>query len=169
MNLSASFVLKTLLKHLAESLTIAILDRGIVTYLERGTFIIILPSLARRKDIAPILKKIQQILSSTLDPQQDRVLSDKSYSPIASKIDLGIAFYPDCGTNLPVVIQQAKKNLSSTQYCRNHQNYASYQSTRESSIDRLAIKKRTKECSGFKRISGLLSTTNRTKNQPDLQ
>lgn len=140
----SEFRFKTLLKHLVESLTIAILDRGIVTYLERGTFIIILPSLARRKDIAPIVEKIQQILSSAFDPRQDRLLPPRTYSPTVSEIDLGVAFYPDCGTNLSVVIQQAIKNLSSTQYCRNRQNYASYQSARKSSIDRLAIKKELK-------------------------
>ena len=146
----SEFRLKTLLKHLAESLTIAILDRGVVTYIERGTFIIILPSLARRKDIAPILRKIQQILSSVLDPQQDRVFAPRSCSPSVSQLDLGIAFYPDCGTNLSVVIQQAKKNLSSGQYRGNERNYALCQSNQKYSLDRRAIARELKNALALK-------------------
>lgn len=145
----SEFRLKTLLKHLAESLTIAILDTGIVTYLERGTFVIILPSLARRKDVISIVEKIQQILGSTLDPQRNCVFRDRSYSSIASKIDLGISFYPDCGTNLPAVIEQAMNTVSSVRYCSNGQNYALCQPKRKyrkykNSLGCSAIKKELK-------------------------
>ena len=135
--------LRSLLRTIAESLEIAILNRGIVTYLDRGTFVVILPSLSRRKDVIPIVNKIEQVLTSALDRQMDlenAVSCDYNCLPqsdfsIASHIYWGISFYPDCGTNLSVVIRQAR-DVSSDLYC-NDRNYGFYRPQRSHCFERV--------------------------------
>ena len=138
---SSESQLRSLLKTIAESLEIAIISRKIVTYLEGGTFVMILPSLSRRKDVIPLVNKIQQILTSALDRQMnvenslssDRNCLSRLNFPIDSHIYWGVSFYPDFGTSLPVVIKQAR-DVSSARYC-NSRNYALYRPQRRHCFD----------------------------------
>lgn len=115
---------KSLLRIIREILLTSSFGEGIVTYLEQGTYGIILPSLAQRESVMNFLRRIDQNITL--------ICQDKDFLPkIILNFSLGVSFYPEYGIDLHTLIEQAKMASSIK-----GDKYAFYQPHRQQKIER---------------------------------
>ena len=88
-------------KVIAERLVVSTLAQGIVSYLDKGIFAVVIPSVKQKQEAVAAVNRIYQRLALPFR-------SNSSFANVILDTSIGISFYPDHGTNAYSLLEKAQ-------------------------------------------------------------